>query len=201
MVNQAAGCELASCALDIVELAAFRARASELSGIARGLGLELAAPGRVAVESGLLSLSVRPGRWLLLLPPDSPGAQAARWQTACAGVAAVVDQSSGLAAFHLAGVPLREVLSRGCRLDLDPQAFPPGRAAATIMAQVSVILARLPAGLVLLTPTSTERHVREWLASTAKPFGLAPGPDVTVAELSAAGLPSAGELPPGDEPR
>lgn len=195
MVSEAPGCELASCALDIVELAAFRARASELSGIARGLGLELAAPGRVAVGSGLLSLSVRPGRWLLLLPPDSPGAQAARWQTACAGVAAVVDQSSGLTAFHLAGGPLREVLSRGCRLDLDPEVFPPGRAAATIMAQVSVILARLPAGLVLLTPASTERHVREWLASTAKPFGLALRPDVTVAELSAAGL------PPGDELR
>jgi heterotetrameric sarcosine oxidase gamma subunit len=185
-MSQAAGCGLASCALDIVELAAFRARASELSGIARGLGLELAAPGRVAAGSGLLSLSVRPGRWLLLLRPDLPGAQAARWQTACAGVAAVVDHSSGLAALHLTGGPLREVLSRGCRLDLDPQVFPPGHAAATIMAQVSVILARLPAALVLLTPASTERHVREWLASTARPFGLVAGPDVTVAELSAA---------------
>jgi heterotetrameric sarcosine oxidase gamma subunit len=186
-VSQAAECQLASCALDIVELAARHARASELSGIARGLGLELAAPGRVAVGSGLLSLSVRPGRWLLLLPPDSPGAQAARWQTACAGVAAVVDHSSGLAALHLTGGPLREVLSRGCRLDLDPQAFPPGRAAATIMAQVSVILAQLPAALMLLTPVSTARHLREWLASTAKPFGLEAGPDVTVAELSESG--------------
>jgi heterotetrameric sarcosine oxidase gamma subunit len=185
-VSEAAGCELASCALDIVELAAFRARASELSGIARGLGLELAAPGRVAVGSGLLSLSVRPGRWLLLLPPDSPGAQAARWQTACAGVAAVVDHSSGLVALHLTGGPLREVLSRGCRLDLDPQAFPPGRAAATIMAQVSVILARLPAALVLLTPVSTARHVSEWLTAAGRPFGLEPGADVTVAELAAA---------------
>jgi heterotetrameric sarcosine oxidase gamma subunit len=185
-VSEAAGCELASCALDIVELAAFRARASELSGIARGLGLELAAPGRVAVGSGLLSLSVRPGRWLLLLPPDSPGAQAARWQTACAGVAAVVDHSSGLVALHLTGGPLREVLSRGCRLDLDPQAFPPGRAAATIMAQVSVILARLPAALVLLTPVSTARHVSEWLTAAGRPFGLEPVADVTVAELAAA---------------
>ena len=184
--SEAPGVEIAACAVEIVELAAFRARASELSGIARGLGLELAAPGRVAAGSGQLSLCVRPGRWLLLLPPDSAGAQAARWQRACAGVAAAIDHSSGLVALHLAGAELRDVLSRGCRLDLDPELFPPGRAAATLMAQVAVILARLPAGLVLLTPASTARHVREWLTATGRPFGLAAGPDVTVAELSAA---------------
>jgi len=189
--SEAPGVELAACAVEIVELAAFRARASELSGISRGLGLELAAPGRVAAGSGQLSLCVQPGRWLLLLPPDSPGAQAALWQRACAGVAAVVDHSSGLVALHLAGAELREVLSRGCRLDLDPAFFPPGRAAATLMAQVAVILARLPAGIVLLTPASTARHVREWLTATGRPFGLTAGPDVTVAELSAA-APAAG---------
>jgi len=184
--SEAAGVEIDACAVEIVELAAFRARASELSGIARGLGLELAAPGRVAAGSGQLSLCVRPGRWLLLLPPDSAGAQAARWQRACAGVAAAIDHSSGLVALHLAGAELREVLSRGCRLDLDPEFFSPGRAAATLMAQVAVILARLPAGLVLLTPASTARHVREWLIATGRPFGLTAGPDVTVAEWSAA---------------
>ena len=138
--SEAPGVEIAACAVEIVELAAFRARASELSGIARGLGLELAAPGRVAAGSGQLSLCVRPGRWLLLLPPDSPGAQAALWQRACAGVAAAIDHSSGL---------------------------------------------------VLLTPASTARHVREWLTATGRPFGLTAGPDVTVAELSAA-APAAG---------
>ena len=184
--SEAPGVELAACAVEIVELAAFRARASELSGISRGLGLELAAPGRAAARSGQLSVCVRPGRWLLLLPPDSPGAQAALWQRACAGVAAALDHSSGLVALHLAGAELREVLSRGCRLDLDPEVFPPGRAAATLMAQVGVILARLPAGLVLLTPASTARHVREWLTATGRPFGLTAGPDVTVAELSVA---------------
>jgi sarcosine oxidase subunit gamma len=92
--------------------------------------------------------------------------------------------SSGLAAMHLAGPQVRDVLARACRLDLDPQVFPPGSAAATVMAQVAVILAVLPSGLLLLTPTSTARHLREWLASTAKPFGLVSGADVTVAVLS-----------------
>lgn len=186
VVRDSAGVGLASCSLDILEIAAFRAGASELKRIARLGGFELAAPGRVAVGPGELSLCVRPGRWLLLLPPDSPGAHAARWQTACAGVAATFDHSSGLVALYLAGAQLGEVLSRGCRLDLDRRVFPPGCAAATIMAQVSVILARLPAGFVLLTPASTAQHVREWLASAGRPFGLVTAPDVTVDELSAA---------------
>jgi heterotetrameric sarcosine oxidase gamma subunit len=186
MMSYSGGVGLASCSVDLLEIAAFRGGAGELTSIARRGGFELAAPGRVAVGPGELSLCVRPGRWLLLLPPDSPGAHAARWQTACAGVAAAVDQSSGLMALHLAGAQLLEVLSRGCRLDLDRQVFPAGSAAATLMAQVPVILARLRTGLVLLTPASTAQHVREWLASTAKPFGLVPAPDVTVMELAAA---------------
>jgi len=52
------------------------------------------------------------------------------------------------------------------------------------MAQVAVILAVLPSGIVLLTPATTARHLREWLASTAKPFGLVLRADVTVGGLS-----------------
>jgi sarcosine oxidase subunit gamma len=169
---------------DIVEIAALHGRAHELESIAGTRGLELPAPGRVAVASDRLALCVRPARWLLLAPAASAGATAALWQAACAHVGAAVDLSSGLAAWHLAGPRVREALSRACRLDLDPQVFPAGSAAATIMVQVAVILAALPSGLLLLTPATTARHLREWLISTAKPFGLVPRADVTVAVLS-----------------
>jgi heterotetrameric sarcosine oxidase gamma subunit len=175
---------LASCAADVVEIAAFHGRARELESLAVGRGLDLPALGRLALASDQLALCVRPERWLLLGPPALPGATAALWQAACARVGAAVDLSSGLTALHLSGPQLRELLSRGCRLDLDPQVFPAGSAAATIMAQVAVILAVLPSGLVLLTPASTARHLREWLISTAKPFGLVLRADVTVAALS-----------------
>jgi len=181
---EAPGIRLASCVTDIVEIAALHARAHELESIAGARGLDLPAPGRVAVASDQLAVCVRPDRWLILTPPASPGATAAVWQTACAGVGAAIDLSSGLTALHLSGPQLREVLSRACRLDLDPQVFPAGSAAATLMAQVAVILAVLPSGLLLLTPATTARHLREWLASTAKPFGLVPRADVTVAVVS-----------------
>ncbi len=180
---EAPGIRLASCVADIVEIAALHAGAHDIESIAGARGLDLPAPGRVAVASDQLALCVRPARWLLLAPAASPGATAAIWQAACARVGAAVDLSSGLTAWHLSGPQVREVLSRGCRLDLDPDVFPAGSAAATIMAQVAVILAVLPSGLLLLTPATTARHLREWLASTAKPFGLVPRTDVTVAAV------------------
>jgi sarcosine oxidase gamma subunit len=77
------------------------------------------------------------------------------------------------------------MLARGCRLDLEAGAFPAGRAAATIMVQVPAILARLTAGMLLLTPATTARHLREWLVETSQPFGLALAPDASVSTLCA----------------
>jgi sarcosine oxidase gamma subunit len=75
------------------------------------------------------------------------------------------------------------MLARGCRLDLATDAFPVGSAAATIMVQVPAILARLRRGMLLLTPATTARHLREWLVATSQPFGLALGVDVGMSEL------------------
>jgi sarcosine oxidase subunit gamma len=149
--------------------------------------MDLPPLGRVARSSHHMSLSVRPERWLLLSPPTAPGEAAKKWAARCAGCAAVIDLSSALTAFELssgtarggaqaedASAGSRELLARGCRLDLDPAAFPEGHAAATIMAQVSVILANLGSAFLLLTPSTTARHFGEWLRATGRPFGLEP---------------------------
>jgi heterotetrameric sarcosine oxidase gamma subunit len=169
---------------DVVELAALRERAHVLKALAARRGLTLPPLGRVVAARGTLALCVRPERWLLLSAPTTAGVAASRWQQACTGVAAAVDLSSGLSGVYLAGPQAREALARGCRLDLDPRVFPAGHAAATIIAQVAAILAALPAGMLILTPASTARHFREWLEGAARPFGLAPGAEVSVAALS-----------------
>jgi sarcosine oxidase subunit gamma len=161
-------------ATDIVEIAALRGRADEVDVVARRLGLDLPQLGRVAFSSNHMSLSVRPDRWLLLSPPSAPGEAVKKWVTRCAACAAAIDLSSALTAFELSGDPVRDMLARGCRLDLDAGAFSEGHAAATIMAQVSVILANLGSAMLLLTPSTTARHFEEWLRSTGRPFGLEP---------------------------
>ncbi len=162
--------QLDSPVTDIVELAALRGRAAELGAIAQARGLHLPQFGRAEVGTGHIVLCVRPERWLLLSRPAPSGLAAQGWQSACAGVAAAIDLSSALAAFQIEGRAVRDVLARGCRLDLDPQVFPVGQAAATIMAQVSVILVNLDSGVLLLTPSTTARHFREWLLGVARPF-------------------------------
>jgi sarcosine oxidase subunit gamma len=178
-----AGVRLYGCPLDVIELSAYPGRGAELGRIAAAHGAPLPPFGCSTAAQARLSLSVRPERWLLLSASGAPAAAAHTWRSLCSGQAAVVELSSALSAFLLAGVAARTVLTRGCRLDLDPEVFRPGDAAATIMAQVSVILAALPAGVLLLTPASTARHFREWLAAAAAPFAPAPYTEMSFAEL------------------
>jgi sarcosine oxidase subunit gamma len=158
------------CAADIVEIAALRDRAPELEALAARRGWPLPALGRIVDAPGQIAISVRPARWLLLSPPAAPGETVTAWAKDCAGLASAVDLSSGLAALWLEGPSWREVLARGCRLDLDPSMFAAGQAAATIMSQVAVILVALSSGVLLLTPSTTARHFSEWLAHAAAPF-------------------------------
>ena len=171
-------------AADIVELAPFRERPQVLKALAARRGLTLPATGWSATARDTLLVSVRPERWLLLTAPAAPGAALAAWRASCTGCAAAIELSAGLAALYLTGPAVREVLARGCRLDLHPEVFVPGSAAATSMAQVAVTLALLPRGWLLLTPATTVQHLREWLATAARPFGFAARGGATVASLS-----------------
>jgi heterotetrameric sarcosine oxidase gamma subunit len=169
----AAAMALAAWPAEIIEVAALRSAAHAPQRFGAACGEPLPAFGRVTLDSAHLALSVRPARWLLVaaLPPGIPGSRAARWRQGCAASAAVTELSSALSAFLVAGSQVTEMLARGCRLDLHPQVFPPGTAAATVMVQVSVILAALPHGMLLLTPSSTAQHFAEWLETAARPFG------------------------------
>jgi len=177
------GITCAALAADVIELAARRERTQVLKALAGRRGLPLPALGWSVAVRTMLVLGVRPERWLLLSAPALPGVALSSWRDPCAGCAAAIELSSALAALHLVGPAVTEVLARGCRLDLHPAAFVPGSAAATSMAQVPVVLAALPAGWLLLTPSSTARHLRDWLAATAAPFGFLSTAGVTVASL------------------
>jgi heterotetrameric sarcosine oxidase gamma subunit len=163
---------------DVVEIAPLPGRAAELRSLIEARGLKLPPVGRVAGTDEWMVLCVRPGRWLWVGPRQEAGASAAEWEKACAGVATVVDLSSALKVYALTGSAVGEVLARGCRLDLNPGVFAAGRAARTLMAQVSVILARGDSGMMLLTPATTAQHFIEWLTATARPFGLRAGTDL-----------------------
>lgn len=177
------GVAIGFCRAEVTELAALRGRVPELERIAASRGLRLPPTGHAVVTSDALVLSVRPERWLLVTSPAPAGATADNWRVLGVGAAAAVDQSAGLAVLQLAGSNVREVLARGCRLDLAADSFASGRAAATSMAQVATILVAVTSGVLILTPASTARHLHEWLSTTARPFGLAARGHVSVSTL------------------
>ena len=183
-----AGLTCASLPADIIELAALRDRTHVLRALGARRGINFPEFGRIARARAEHYRLTRPERWLVLTAPGPPGAALSLWREAGAGCAAAVDLSSAFASLYLAGPAVREVLARGCRLDLQDEAFASGSVASTHMAQVAVTLAALPAGWLLLTPATTARHFREWLSAAAGPFGMASRTGVTVATLS-------GELP------
>jgi len=55
---------------------------------------------------------------------------------------AVTDVTDARVVFTVSGERARDVLARGCGLDLHPRAFGPGRCAQTLLAKASVILHR-----------------------------------------------------------
>jgi heterotetrameric sarcosine oxidase gamma subunit len=176
---------LGTCAADKVEIAALRDRARELEGIAHGRRIHVPPLGGITATAEHLVLGVRPERWLILAAPAAPGAAASAWQAACAGIAATIDLSSALCAFHLTGPEVPQMLARGCRLDLRPDVFREWGTAATSIAQVPVTLAALPWGWLLLTPATLAQHFHEWLVAVGKPFGLKSQPDLTLGVLLA----------------
>ncbi len=95
----------------------------------------MAAGARVAIWLG-------PDQWLILLP----AADAAALARGLAGHAAsVVDVSDLRAVFELAGPRARDVLRKGCAIDLHPRVFGPGDCALTALARVRIALRQINA--------------------------------------------------------
>ena len=84
-----------------------------------------------------------------------------------------MDQSHGRAVLRLAGARARDVLAKGCRLDLHPRVFVPGMCAQTVIAQIGVLLHQrdeIPTyDLYVLAGYALD--FLEWLTSSAAEFG------------------------------
>ncbi len=101
------------------------------------------------VEEGERSeiLWLGPDRWLILLSGGQEEVITRRLNQAFAtgGVksAAVVDQSDSHSVFHLYGPNARDLLLKGCALDLHPSNMPPRRCARTLIAGMPILLQTL----------------------------------------------------------
>jgi sarcosine oxidase subunit alpha len=114
----------------------------------RTLGLLPSAPNTVAAGDGFRVLWLGPDEFLVV------------------GEAALrdlrrVDVTHGREVIRLAD---RDVLAKGCGLDLDPRVFPAGRCAQTLLARAQVILEAHGEEMLVYVRSSYAPYLRAWLA-------------------------------------
>ncbi|MGW0737186.1 sarcosine oxidase subunit gamma [Streptomyces sp. NPDC002851] len=106
-----------------------------------------------------------PDEWLVLSPAEET-AVAAELTAALGGdPGSVVDVSANRTTLELTGPAAREVLEKGCPLDLHPRAFGPGRAVSTTVGPVAVVLWQVDDGPTyrLFPRSSFADYLARWL--------------------------------------
>jgi sarcosine oxidase, subunit gamma len=113
-----------------------------MTGVGRVLDLLLPTePNGSASKNTITALWLGPDQWLLTCPVDDTAFFANSLREALADVhAAVTDQSDGRVAFALQGPSARDVLAKGCPLDLHPRSFTPGSCAQSLLAKADVLI-------------------------------------------------------------
>jgi len=134
-------------------------------------GLELPSTCRAVGGAVHTFLWAGPGQWLAVAQHGESFAD-------LSGAAAVIDQSDARAALRLTGPNVRDMLAKGCMIDLHPSAFPPGAAALTSIAHIGIHLWRIDERLDggdpafdLLVARSMAASFWSWAAASAAEFG------------------------------
>jgi sarcosine oxidase subunit gamma len=107
-----------------------------------------------------------PDEWLLVGPEGTEGELERMLREALAGVhSSVVDVSANRSVLELSGPRAREVLLKGCSLDLHPRRFASGQCAQTLLARAQVLLHQVgdePAYRLFVRP-SFALYLATWL--------------------------------------
>jgi heterotetrameric sarcosine oxidase gamma subunit len=142
--------------------------------VAEHLGLTLPEAPDAAGKGDVVAFQVAPRRWWLVTPAVERELDAAL-ADALARRAAVTDLSHARTLLRLSGPASRSTLEKLCRIDLHPQAFPPGRIAQTPLGQIAALIHAIDDAPTfdLYLPRSLARSATISLIEAATEFGLA----------------------------
>ncbi|MCQ8187731.1 sarcosine oxidase subunit gamma [Streptomyces rugosispiralis] len=116
-----------------------------------------------------------PDEWLVL--SEEPVDTVELRQALAEDPGSVVDVSANRTTLELSGPVARQVLEKGCRLDLHPRVFGPGRAVSTTVGPVPVLLRQLDDAPTyrLLPRSSFADYLARWLIDAMSEYR---GPEV-----------------------
>ncbi len=143
------------------------------------IDLPISANTAAGKSAGPHILWLGPDEWLIVAKPGSGERMATALRNALAGQhAAVTETGQSRTCITIGGSHARDVLAKGCALDLHPSAFGAGQCAQTLLAKAGVIL-HLP-----LAPKGAEpmfeihvlrsfaAYLWAWLEDAAQEYGL-----------------------------
>lgn len=132
-------------------------------------------PGEVAAAGELAVLWLGPDEWLILAPEGaSDRVQDTVREALGDDFGAVTDVSCQRTVLEIAGPDARNLLAKGCAIDLHPRSFGRDRCAQTMLARAQVVLvcrdADTPVFRVLVR-SSFARYLADWLTDAAAEYG------------------------------
>ena len=135
-----------------------------------------ATPGTALQRGGITLLWLGPQEWLAVSPGGDRDALLAALRAAFGTLhAAVVDVSDARAVVSVAGCRAREVLQKGCPLDLHPTRFRAGSVAGSRFARCHLLLHQTDDAPAydLYVARSFARYLWSWLEDAAAEYGVA----------------------------
>jgi sarcosine oxidase subunit gamma len=137
------------------------------SAAAEALGVALPAAATYAENGDTIAIWLGPDEWLVTTRSSTGEEFEARLREAIAPHGgAAVDVSGQRTTLRLSGSHARDVLAKGCALDLHPKVFGVGSAAQTMLGQAGIVLLALDDGACdfrVLVRSSFARYVVAWL--------------------------------------
>jgi sarcosine oxidase, subunit gamma len=131
-------------------------------------------PNTVQTAGDLTILWLGPDEWLILTPPGAEAGIIARLREVLAPVhAAVTDVSGNRARLRLSGPNARDVLAKGCSLDLHQRRFAPGQCAQTLIVRADAILHQIDDRPTydIFPRRSFAEYLWMWLADAMAEYG------------------------------
>ena len=142
------------------------------------LGLQLPTTPGTSVSNGTYTLIwLGPEEWLITSDKRPPALlEAALRPVVVEHGGALVDVSAQRTTIHLDGPSARDVLAKGCSMDLHPNVFADGTAVQTTLALTDVILVADSGGtgFRILVRAAFAPYLADWLIDAGEEYGVDP---------------------------
>jgi sarcosine oxidase subunit gamma len=154
------------------------------TGVTAALGVALpAVPGTWVRAGSGRAIWLGPDEWLLTSTTESPEQLEGRIRAATLPFGgSVVDVSAQRITLRLTGSLARDVLAKGCSIDLHPRRFGRGDNAQTMLGQAGVVLLALSDtgdDYAVLVRSSFAGYLADWLADAAVEYTTTAGAGIT----------------------